>query len=136
MALPPELASLDFQADFSDTPPAVLLDWGQKIQSNLESIPSQSSSAGRIIHAGLEWLDSVRASVATAGVFSVNEDEEDLLTDNMKFLLVPFYVGELLAHGGGGGAEERLGRLRRAGEEYEAFLRRCSQYKLLGEVCR
>lgn len=134
MALPPDLASLDFQADFSDTPPAVLLEWGHKIQSNLDGLPSQSSTTGQIIRAGLEWLDSVRASIAAAGIFSTNEDGEDLLTDNMKFLLVPFYVGELLAHGGG--MEERLGMLRRAVGEYEAFLRRCYQYDMLGEMCR
>lgn len=135
MDLPTAVASLDFESDFTETPVASLLDWAQTVHSSLESIPSQPATLGPILERALEWLSLVQTAVTRLGVFSSNEDADDIATDSLKYLLVPYYSAEFLARRPVREAGLRKGILEGALVCYDDFLRRCGQYGLLGEVC-
>ncbi|GMH37584.1 hypothetical protein BSKO_05457 [Bryopsis sp. KO-2023] len=135
MALPPEVAALDFESDFTETPVASLLDWAQTVHSCLSSIPPQPAILGPILERTLAWLSLVQTAVSRLGVFSSNEDEDDMATDSLKYLLVPYYSAEFLAQRPVREVVQRKGSLAGAMVCYDDFLRRCGQYGLLGEVC-
>ncbi|KXZ46089.1 hypothetical protein GPECTOR_47g365 [Gonium pectorale] len=80
------------------------------------------------------------SAIESFGVFSANEDKDDLATGDMKYLLVPFYRASLLSaapvptDGGSGASAARLAAVNRALPALGAFLQRCEQYGLLGAL--
>jgi TAP42-like family len=74
-------------------------------------------------------LAAAQRAVDALGLFSSNEDVEDLATPSMRYLLLPFLAAEL--ENSRDTAREpaaRMAQLRRAKEQYEAFLARAEQY--------
>ena len=69
----------------------------------------------------LSWLQSLTAVargerlVEAAGVFSANEEADDVQTNDLRYLLLPFFQGELLA----AAQEARQLRLRQALAAYD-----------------
>jgi immunoglobulin-binding protein 1 len=86
------------------------------------------------------------AEVRAAGLFSANEDAEDLATADVKYLLAPFFLAELLsaypvppqeqdgAPADAGRPAQRVAMVEEALVLYSSFLDVCQQYGMLGAV--
>lgn len=133
MAVPPSLAGLDLEPPTEDTPLAVLFQWLQTFHENLQHVTPASQS---FFLAARKRLEAARRAVDILGLFSPNEDEDDLSTDTLRYLLVPYYEAEVLAHFAPREPSDRWSTLVLVMKHYDSFVSRCSQYKLLGEVCR
>jgi len=67
----------------------------QKLQS--QSAPSPSGQ-DQHINAALACLDRASALIDSLGLFSSNEDKDDLTTGEIKYLLIPYYKAEILSY--------------------------------------
>ncbi|KAG0479869.1 hypothetical protein HPP92_010491 [Vanilla planifolia] len=56
---------------------------------------SESSVDQEVLKKGIEALRRCDEMVSKLGLFSSNETKDDVSTTNLKYLLVPFYLGEL-----------------------------------------
>lgn len=83
-----------------------------------------------LIDSALALLARTQSAVESAGIFSSNEDADDLATADVKFLLVPFYIGSLLSAApvtpgaSGSAAVARLSAVHRALPALGTFLHR------------
>ncbi|KAJ9517549.1 hypothetical protein QJQ45_024965 [Haematococcus lacustris] len=72
-------------------------------------------------------------AVEASALFSSNEDADDIATADLKYLLAPFYLAELLTSSPApDGPSQRLQLVKDALHCYSAFLLRCHQYGTLG----
>ena len=75
------------------------------------------------------------ARVQAAALFSANEDADDLATADMKYLLAPFYLAEVLSScPTPEGAGQRAPLVEEALRCYTLFLDHCQQYGMLGKL--
>eukprot|EP01114_Cavostelium_apophysatum_P001083 TRINITY_DN1092_c0_g1_i2.p1 TRINITY_DN1092_c0_g1~~TRINITY_DN1092_c0_g1_i2.p1 ORF type:complete len:360 (-),score=87.28 TRINITY_DN1092_c0_g1_i2:923-1954(-) len=72
-------------------------------------------------------FEKCRQLIDTAGIFSPNEELEDISTGQLRYLLVTYYIGELHTKIG----ESRLRHAQETVKYLRTFLRRCEQYKLV-----
>ena len=79
----------------------------------------------------LRTLDQLEKAVDRAGLFSNNEDKDDLQTSCLQYLLAPFLKGELCANSPAIDPAERHRHLVSAEAAYSAYLQQCHQYGLL-----
>lgn len=93
--------------------------------------PSQVDNCSRL-------LAVCKNLIQRAALFSGNEDKDDLLTAHIKYLLVPYFMAELLnsrtQHDAAPLARSR--QLNEALELYSEYLQRCDQYGFLTGACR
>ncbi|GLC51908.1 hypothetical protein PLESTB_000561700 [Pleodorina starrii] len=95
-----------------------------------------------LISSAVALLVRTQSAVESMGVFSANEDRDDLATADIKYLLVPFYLGSLLSaapvrtDGATGASAARLALVSQASSALATFLQRCEQYDLLGALGR
>ncbi|XP_008806428.1 PP2A regulatory subunit TAP46 [Phoenix dactylifera] len=61
----------------------------------IHSMASESSADQETLRKGIEALRRCYEMVSKLGLFSSNETKDDVSTANLKYLLVPFYLGEL-----------------------------------------
>lgn len=90
----------------------------EALVGRLDSTPPASPEGRRLVADGLRLLAQAAQLVESAALFSPNEDREDLATSDLRYLLVPFYRGELLAQAvspGGCGRGDRRGCVGAAG---------------------
>ncbi|KAF8069647.1 TAP46 [Scenedesmus sp. PABB004] len=106
------------------------------------AVAGDGGSDGGGAVAALPLLARCEDLVARAGLFSANEDADDLVTGQLRYLLVPFLRAEAL-HGapppgqrGAAGAAARAAQLSAASEAYAAFLQRAAQYGFLRGAAR
>jgi len=111
------------------------------------------------VAAGVTVLRHCVALVDRAGVFSSNETKDDIATSDLKFVLAPFYLAEVVSRtrttppvvvggegssggsGGGGGPPSDPGAARlpivaEAAENTELFLAMCERHDLLSKESR
>lgn len=83
-------------------------------------------------------LNHCQSLIDRTALFSSNEDQDDILTVHLKYLLVPFLQAEMLiTHTQlGVSPSHRIQQLQEALLLYSAFLQRCDQYALLKGVCQ
>ncbi len=106
----------------------------------------ESSAAATLAHAQ-SALRAYALAVERHGCFSSNEEADDLLTSQLKHLMAPFYLAELLASSPasaspgqppgsepGASGRERAHLVADAVRHYSAFLQRLEQYALLDDV--
>nr|XP_010924912.1 PP2A regulatory subunit TAP46 [Elaeis guineensis] len=74
-----------------EMPLPALFDQARKIHS----MASESSINQETLMKGIEALRRCDEMVSKLGLFSSNETKDDVSTANLKYLLVPFYLGEL-----------------------------------------
>lgn len=94
----------------------------------------------------LELLQHCEQLVEQGALFSRNEDQDDLSTGLMRYLLVPFMKAEALNTAAlpqqpqqqqqATMAQQRLQQASAARAAYTQFLQRASQYSLLGSTCQ
>eukprot|EP01065_Artemidia_motanka_P037622 TRINITY_DN4637_c4_g1_i1.p1 TRINITY_DN4637_c4_g1~~TRINITY_DN4637_c4_g1_i1.p1 ORF type:complete len:347 (+),score=159.07 TRINITY_DN4637_c4_g1_i1:63-1103(+) len=96
-------------------------------ESELESANPQRQE---MVQKSVEKVQELWQAVQSSGVFSTNEDRDDIATSDIKFFLVPYYFGDLQdkivdTH--------RCLNLRRAIHSFECFMRICMDYEILSE---
>ncbi|GLI70620.1 hypothetical protein VaNZ11_015553 [Volvox africanus] len=93
-----------------------------------------------LIDSAIALISRTHSVVESLGVFSSNEDRDDLATADIKYILVPFYLGSLLSaapvriDGDINASATRLIDVNRAAAALRTFLQRCEQYDLLGAL--
>lgn len=111
---------------------------------------SRLAALSRSIHGDLDPLLSSRdtAALATAesilqhceaamsmqGVFSSNEDADDICTSSLPLLLVPFTHAQLLSACPSSTPQQRARMVHAATAHYSHFLQHLQQYGLMGEL--
>ncbi|KAF3432807.1 hypothetical protein FNV43_RR23909 [Rhamnella rubrinervis] len=76
-----------------DLPLPALFEQARKI--HLLVTESGASSDQEVVRKGCEALEKCEEMISKLGLFSSNETKDDISTTNLKYLLVPFYLGEL-----------------------------------------
>jgi hypothetical protein len=101
------------------------LDVFTRMQSGHADADSLASGAAAMRHA-VTRLD-------VEGVFSRNESKDDLPTENLRYLLAPWYLAELVSRAPTKDPAARSLALVEITEMYERFLTRCEQHDMLSE---
>lgn len=73
----------------------------------------------------LDQLLKIFENVAKLGIFSINEEFNEINTEDLKFLLIPYYQAELIQRFN----ENRLDKLNFAYKFYEEFFKILDLYK-------
>ncbi|KAK1276157.1 PP2A regulatory subunit TAP46 [Acorus gramineus] len=109
-----------------DMPLPALFDQARKIHS----AASDSSVDQETLKRAIEALHRCDEMVSKLGLFSANETKNDVSTANLKYLLVPFYLGELtekVAHG------DRLQVIKISQDRFKEFISFCEVLELVPE---
>lgn len=72
----------------------------------------------------LAAMQRCRALVDASALFSTNEEQDDLATGDMKYLLVPFYLAETLARSSSADPAARYAAVTQALELHDTYLHR------------
>ncbi|KAH0772413.1 hypothetical protein KY290_009550 [Solanum tuberosum] len=62
---------------------------------NIHTIASESSVDRDLVKKGCELLRQCEEMISKLGLFSLNETIDDIITANLKYILVPYYLAEL-----------------------------------------
>ena len=77
----------------------------------------------------------LRAAVASAALFSANEEEEDVATADLRYVLADFFLAELLGSCPAvGDPAHRTALIKESVGLHTAFLQHCHQYGLMGPL--
>ncbi|GAB2249728.1 hypothetical protein Droror1_Dr00013087 [Drosera rotundifolia] len=80
------------------------------------------------IRKGCEVLERCEEMIGKLGLFSNNETEEDISTANLKYLLVPYFLGELLEKISG---QDRIQTLKASQAKLKEFTSFCEAMELI-----
>ncbi|XP_074291723.1 PP2A regulatory subunit TAP46 [Silene latifolia] len=103
-----------------------LLEQGSKIHQ----LASDSSIDQESIRKGCQLLQQCDEMIAKLGLFSSNETKDDISTANLKYLLVPYYLGELTEKLQ---EEDRLQILKASQAKLKEFVSFCETMELVPE---
>ncbi|XP_024029769.1 PP2A regulatory subunit TAP46 [Morus notabilis] len=82
------------------------------------------------VRKGCEALGKCEEMISKLGLFSANETKDDISTTNLKYLLVPFYLGELTEKIV---RDDRIHILKASQAKLKAFISFCESMELLPE---
>lgn len=115
-------------------PLPVLLRKAAELHQNLDAFIAKNRQAPDAVDKALNECRACVRAVEAAGLFSSNEEADDIPTADLKGLLAPFYLAELLTSSPApGGPPQRHAQVEEGLVQYDRFLERCHQYSLLGE---
>ncbi|XP_049402819.1 PP2A regulatory subunit TAP46-like [Solanum stenotomum] len=63
---------------------------------NIHTIASESSVDRDLVKKGCDLLRQCEEMISKLGLFSLNETKDDISTANLKYILVPYYLAELI----------------------------------------
>ncbi|VAI29916.1 unnamed protein product [Triticum turgidum subsp. durum] len=112
--------------DDADLPLPALFDRA----SHLHSLASSSSLDQEGIRKGVDLLRRCDDMVSKLGLFSSNETKEDVSTANLKYLLVPYYLGEMTEQVE---QEDRIPVLKASQDHLKEFISVCEALELIPE---
>lgn len=98
--------------------------------SRLHALASSSALDQEGIREGVELLRRCDEMVAKLGLFSPNETKEDVSTANLKYLLVPYYLGEMTEKIA---QEDRIPILNASQNHLKEFIALCEVLELIPE---
>ncbi|KAJ3671198.1 hypothetical protein LUZ60_008624 [Juncus effusus] len=96
----------------------------------IHSTASDSSVDQDTLRKGIELLRQCDEMVSKLGLFSSNETKDDVNTTNLKYLLVPFYLGELTEKVS---QENRIPVIKSAQDQLKEFVSTCEALELVPE---
>ncbi|KAJ6814224.1 PP2A regulatory subunit TAP46 [Iris pallida] len=97
----------------------------------IHSAAAEDSSVGQsTLRKGIEALRRCDDMVSKLGLFSSNETKDDVSTANLKYLLVPFYVGELTEKLS---QDDRLQVIKMSRDQLKEFISICEALELVPE---
>ncbi|KAL0400589.1 UNVERIFIED_CONTAM: PP2A regulatory subunit TAP46 [Sesamum latifolium] len=91
---------------------------------------SDSSVDQDTVKKGCELLKKCEEMIGKLGLFSANETKEDISTTNLKYLLVPYYLGELTEKIA---EEDRIRILKASQAKLKEFISFCEAMELVPE---
>ncbi|GJN13837.1 hypothetical protein PR202_gb00585 [Eleusine coracana subsp. coracana] len=115
---------LDAAAEDEDLPLPALFDKA----SRLHSLASSSSLDQEGIRKGVHLLRRCDEMVSKLGLFSSNETKDDVSTTNLKYLLVPYYLGEMTEQTA---QEDRIPILKESQDHLKEFISICEALELI-----
>ncbi|PWA95719.1 2A phosphatase associated protein of 46 kD [Artemisia annua] len=80
---------------------------------------------------GCEALQHCEEMISKLGLFSTNETKQDITTTNLKYILVPFYLAELIEKTGG--HDDRIDILKLSQAKLKEFISFCDAMELVPE---
>ncbi|XP_073031176.1 PP2A regulatory subunit TAP46-like [Primulina eburnea] len=104
----------------------ILFEQAQKIHQ----IASDSSIEQETVRNGCELLRKCEDMIGKLGLFSSNETKDDISTNNLKYLLVPYYLGELTEKNS---QENRIQILKASLARLKEFISFCEAMELVPE---
>ncbi|XP_051189171.1 PP2A regulatory subunit TAP46 [Lolium perenne] len=113
-------------AESGDLPLPALFDRA----SHLHALASSSSLDQEGIRRGVDLLRRCDDMVSNLGLFSSNETKDDVSTANLKYLLVPYYLGEMTEQVE---QEDRIPVLKAAQDHLKEFISTCEALELVPE---
>uniref|UniRef100_A0A0E0F964 PP2A regulatory subunit TAP46 n=1 Tax=Oryza meridionalis TaxID=40149 RepID=A0A0E0F964_9ORYZ len=114
------------EEDDADLPLPALFDKA----SHLHSLASSSSLDQEGIRKGVDLLRRCDEMVSKLGLFSSNETKDDVSTANLKYLLVPYYLGEMTEKVA---QEDRIPVLKSSQDHLKEFIYICEALELISE---
>ncbi|GJN07045.1 hypothetical protein PR202_ga24834 [Eleusine coracana subsp. coracana] len=96
--------------------------------SRLHSLASSSSLDQEGIRKGVDLLRRCDEMVSKLGLFSSNETKDDVSTTNLKYLLVPYYLGEMTEQTA---QEDRIPILKESQDHLKEFFSICEALELI-----
>ncbi|XP_073006868.1 PP2A regulatory subunit TAP46 [Typha latifolia] len=96
----------------------------------IHSMASESSADEETLRKGIEALRRCDEMVSKLGLFSSNETKDEVSTANLKYLLVPFYLGELTEKVA---QEDRISILKSSQDQLKEFISICEALELIPE---
>eukprot|EP00897_Mesotaenium_endlicherianum_P002760 jgi/Mesen1/2511/ME000016S01859 len=119
-------------AEFSEELPlSVLFKRAQEIYDEAESLSVRDPKSVDRLRNGVRILQLCERHMATLGLFSPNEEIDDVATADLKYLLVPCMAGELQHCLPADDAEHRLSILQSAQRPLKAFVSQCEALGLM-----
>ncbi|KAJ1274121.1 hypothetical protein BS78_05G038600 [Paspalum vaginatum] len=112
--------------DEADLPLPALFDRA----SRLHALASSSALDQDGIRRGVDLLRRCDEMVGKLGLFSPNETKEDVSTANLKYLLVPYYLGEMTEKIA---QEDRIPVLKASQDHLKEFIALCEVLELIPE---
>jgi hypothetical protein len=96
--------------------------------SRLHSLASSCSLDQEGIRRAVDLLRRCDEMVSKLGLFSANESKEDVSTTNLKYLLVPYYLGEMTEQTA---QEDRIPILKSSQDHLKEFISICEALELI-----
>ncbi|KAM0944572.1 putative TAP46-like protein [Dioscorea sansibarensis] len=96
----------------------------------IHSMASDSAVGQDTLTNGIESLRICDDRVSKLGLFSSNESKDDVSTANLKYLLVPFYLGELIEKVA---LDDRIPVLKKSQDQLKEFISMCEALELVPE---
>ncbi|PIA49806.1 hypothetical protein AQUCO_01300505v1 [Aquilegia coerulea] len=109
-----------------ELPLPALFQQAQKIHA----MASESSVDQETLRKGAQALQTCDDMVNKLGLFSANESKEDIATANLKYILVPFYLAELIEKIA---QDDRAQVLKASLEKLKGFISYCEAMELVPE---
>lgn len=94
----------------------------------IHQMASDSTADQESIKKGCQVLEQCEDMISKLGLFSSNETKEDISTANLKYLLVPYYLGELTENVK---QDDRIQILKAAQAKLKEFLSFCEAMELV-----
>ncbi|MQL99281.1 hypothetical protein Taro_032003 [Colocasia esculenta] len=91
---------------------------------------SESAVDQDTLRKGIEAFRRCDEMISTLGLFSVNETRDDVSTANLKYLLVPFYLGELTEKVAD---DDRIQLIKKSQDQLKEFISSCEALDLVPE---
>ncbi|KAM0012695.1 putative TAP46-like protein [Helianthus debilis subsp. tardiflorus] len=82
---------------------------------------------------GCEALQKCEEMISKLGLFSTNETKDEISTTNLKYILAPFYLAELIEKTGPDDDDDRIQILKASQAKLKEFLSFCDAMELLPE---
>ncbi|THU70466.1 hypothetical protein C4D60_Mb08t25310 [Musa balbisiana] len=98
--------------------------------SKIHAMASESSVDREALRKGIQTLRRCDEMISKLGLFSSNETKDDVSTANLKYLLVPFYIGELTEKVA---EDDRLKVLKISRDHLKEFISICEALELIPE---
>lgn len=98
-----------------------------------DTLPATEESTQTQLSKAIDDLYLISRMLTSLGVFSDNEEVDELGDRELVFMTTPFVLGEAETRGGLGGYKQRMGALKRSETAFNAFLGLLSTYKVLGD---
>ncbi|KAL8714324.1 MAG: hypothetical protein Q9220_001655 [cf. Caloplaca sp. 1 TL-2023] len=109
-----------------------LFDTANGLRQNLDTIPDPSSAVYQEhLRAALAAFHQCRQLAERFAIFSPNEIEDDISTSDLQFILIDFYLGEIILQSS---VTDRKTILLQAQAAYERYLKCLDSYDMLSKV--
>ncbi|XP_042446145.1 PP2A regulatory subunit TAP46-like [Zingiber officinale] len=99
--------------------------------SKIHSVASGSSVDQDVVRKGIQALRRCDEMISKLGLFSSNETKDDVSTVNLKYLLVPYYIGELTEKAV---EDDRIKVLKISQDHLKEFISICETLELVPEA--